>query len=155
MWTMTVCELRAEARRRGLRGYSKLRKAELIAFLAGDLVPAKPASPTVVSLRAECKSRGLRGYSRLRKSALLKLLDMAPPTDEQRIVAAIAALPTTLAETIASVKYMIRETTPTVEAIMKDRERRAVKNIRDAEPTEEGRLHWQSKLLAISGVVLQ
>ena len=33
--TGTVPELRAEAKRRGIKGYSKLRKKELIAVLAG------------------------------------------------------------------------------------------------------------------------
>ena len=43
---MRVAELKALARERGLRGYSRLRNAELIAFLQDNLQPStRPADP--------------------------------------------------------------------------------------------------------------
>ena len=63
---MTVARLRELARAKGLRGYSRLRKAAL----AGLVLPAL----TVAELRAECRRLGLRGYSRLRKRGLIERL---------------------------------------------------------------------------------
>ena len=44
---MRMTELRALARERGLRGYSKLRKAELVAFLqdGGNRTHMQPQQP--------------------------------------------------------------------------------------------------------------
>lgn len=67
---MTVTQLRAACKSRGLRGYSKLRKAELERMLAAPVETRQ----TVASLRAEAKRRGLRGYSRLTKAGLISLL---------------------------------------------------------------------------------
>lgn len=153
---MTVLELRTECRNRGLRGYSKLRKADLVALLAGDVVVGdgvSPPTPTVVELRAEAKLRGLRGYSRLRKGELLQLLGVRSKSDDDELVAAIAAMPPSLVETIAVAKYLIRETSPDVEAIMKDRERRGILAVRNGQPTVEGWKKWNERYAAACGVV--
>ena len=65
---MIVSTLKNLARERGLRGYSRLRKSELIRKLRE---PTTPREPTREELRQLARERGLRGYSRLRKSQLL------------------------------------------------------------------------------------
>ena len=42
---MRVVDLKTLARERGLRGYSRLRKAELIALLQNDLQPPRTSAP--------------------------------------------------------------------------------------------------------------
>lgn len=151
---MTVKKLREEAKRRGLKGFSRLRKADLVALLAGDAVPSTPATMTVVALRAECKARGLRGYSRLTKAALLKLLDMRPKTDDEQLVAAIATLPANLAETRAVYKYLAGIRTKPVLDVMTAREYQAAKSIRDQQETQAGWSRWNAKVATLAGVVL-
>ena len=53
---MTVPTLKNMARERGLRGYSRLKKPELIRKLREATPPREPTSE---------RERGLRGYSRL------------------------------------------------------------------------------------------
>ena len=65
----TVVKLRAEAKKLGCRGYSKLTKAELVKFIK----KCKPQS-TVAKLRAEAKKLGCRGYSKLTKAELVKFI---------------------------------------------------------------------------------
>ena len=80
---MTVTELKHEAKKRGLSGYSKLRKDELIKLLQTKkksyhkVVTAKKSkytTMTVAKLKQKAKKRGLSGYSKLRKAELIKLL---------------------------------------------------------------------------------
>ena len=66
---VTLRELRKQAKSRGLRGYSRLRKSDLIDFLANP-----PVHYTVRELKQQARERGLRGYSRLRKAELIDLL---------------------------------------------------------------------------------
>ena len=74
-WT----ELRALARARGLRGYTGLRKDELITFLWDNAMPERPVRPSnvlydalkMVELTALAREHGLQGYSRLRKAGLI------------------------------------------------------------------------------------
>ena len=68
---MIVSTLKNLARERGLRGYSRLNKSELIRKLRE---PTPPREPTREELRQLARERGLRGYSRLRKSQLLQRL---------------------------------------------------------------------------------
>ena len=67
---MNVLTLKNPARERGLRGYSTLRKVELIEQLINP-PPPKYKRAQLIQLARE---RGLRGYSRLRKSQLLQRL---------------------------------------------------------------------------------
>ena len=67
---MNVLTLKNLARERGLRGYSTLRKAELIE----QLINPPPPEYTRAQLIQLARERGLRGYSRLRKSQLLQRL---------------------------------------------------------------------------------
>ena len=67
---MNVLTLKNLARERGLRGYSTLRKAELIE----QLIKPPPPEYTRAQLIQLARERGLRGYSRLRKSQLLQRL---------------------------------------------------------------------------------
>ena len=68
---MIVSTLKNLAREGGLRGYSRLRKSELIRKLRE---PTPPREPTREELEQLARERGLRGYSRLRKSQLLQRL---------------------------------------------------------------------------------
>ena len=68
---MIIPTLKNLARERGLRGYSRLRKSELIRKLRE---PTPPREHTRAQLIQLARERGLRGYSRLRKSQLLQRL---------------------------------------------------------------------------------
>ena len=70
----TVDELRKMAKNRGLTGYSKLKKANLVNLLGRKASPQKVKSPTVDELRKIAKNRGLTGYSKLKKQNLKNLL---------------------------------------------------------------------------------
>ena len=67
---MKVSTLKNLARERGLRGYSRLRKSELIEQRKNP----PPLEYTRTQLRQLARERGLRGYSRLRKYQLLQKL---------------------------------------------------------------------------------
>ena len=67
---MIVSTLKNLARERGLRGYSRLRKAELIEQLRNPT----PLEYTKAELIQLARERGLRGYSRLNKAELLQRL---------------------------------------------------------------------------------
>ena len=68
---MIVSTLKNLARERGLRGYSRLNKSELIRKLRE---PTPLRDHTRAQLIQLARERGLRGYSRLRKSQLLQRL---------------------------------------------------------------------------------
>ena len=99
---LRVNELKALAKSRGLRGYSKLLKYELILFLESSEIGRKVRlmvkaeiidgiKESIISnyyLMEECriidlkdiaKSIGLRGYSKLRKAELIDLLKQSEP----------------------------------------------------------------------------
>ena len=67
---MNVLTLKNLARERGLRGYSTLRKVELIE----QLISPPPPKYTRAQLIQLARERGLRGYSTLRKAELLQRL---------------------------------------------------------------------------------
>ena len=67
---MIVSTLKNLARERGLRGYSRLRKAELIKQLRNPT----PLEYTKAQLIQLARERGLRGYSKLNKAELLNRL---------------------------------------------------------------------------------
>ena len=74
---MNVLTLKNLARERGLRGYSRLRKAELIKQLRNPT----PLEYTKAQLYQPARERGLRGYSRLRKVELIRRLREQPILD--------------------------------------------------------------------------
>ena len=67
----TILSLRAEAKKLGCRGYSKLTKAELIKFIKKC---KKSPTSTVAKLKAEAKKLGCKGYSKLTKAELVKFV---------------------------------------------------------------------------------
>ena len=68
---MIIPTLKNLARERGLRGYSRLKKSELIRKLREPIPPRDRTRTRLIHLARE---RGLRGYSRLRKAELLQRL---------------------------------------------------------------------------------
>ena len=81
----TVQSLRAEAKAKGVVGYSKMKKAELLEAVAHPELhrvrktPARKegAGPTVKDLKAIAKQAGLKGYSGRKKSELEAILRAA------------------------------------------------------------------------------
>lgn len=102
---MTVQELRAEAKRLGRQGYSKMNKEELLNLVRGGaraasplraVSPARVASPraqvlgdlnamTVADLKALAKQRGIGGYSKLNKSDIIALIQGARAPSPRRV----------------------------------------------------------------------
>lgn len=79
---MTVVQLRALAKAQGLKGYSRMVKADLIKTLSPAAAPAVVqdiARMTVVQLRTLARDRGLRGYSRMNKADLQAALRAPVP----------------------------------------------------------------------------
>ena len=68
---LTVKELKEIAKYRKIRGYYKMRKAELVAIFSGEVeAPKAEAKNTVKKLREIAKARGIKGYSKMRKAEL-------------------------------------------------------------------------------------
>lgn len=96
-------ELRALAKERGLTGYSKLTKPQLLERLGGEAKPVTVVKPAVkpagdlsklkvTELRALAKERGIVGYSKLTKPQLLERLGKppagVPPPESDLVIAA-------------------------------------------------------------------
>lgn len=89
----TVKELKSMCRANNIKGYSKLKKAELEklcgSFSKMTISPpkakakAKPATSlnklTVVQLKQMCREKNIKGYSKLKKAELIKLCAGSPP----------------------------------------------------------------------------
>ncbi|MDE0426334.1 MAG: DNA methyltransferase [Candidatus Poribacteria bacterium] len=78
---MKIKELRAELKKRELKGYSSLKKAQMIEYLLTGIPPLKNTVEQVdyremrtKELRAELKKRGLKGYSSLKKVQMIEYL---------------------------------------------------------------------------------
>ena len=72
----TVVQLRKMCKEKGIRGYSKWRKDELMKK-CGVSTARKSSKritkqPTMAQLRKMCKEKGIRGYSKWRKAELMK-----------------------------------------------------------------------------------
>ena len=74
----TVKQLKAECKKKGIKGYSKKKKAELIIYCSvTDEISSAPKGKkgvkiTVKELRKLCKSLKIKGYSKWKKAELLK-----------------------------------------------------------------------------------
>ena len=77
----TVENLRRIAKGRGLTGYSKMKKANLMSLL-GNIASTLPKvkSPTVNRLRERAKRLGFTGYSKMKKANLKQMLFGKPKT---------------------------------------------------------------------------
>lgn len=161
---MTVRELRAEAKRLGLRGYSRLRKASLLVMVerARGRRTVQDVR-TVAGLREECRARGLRGWSRLRKAELIELLANTrslaarEPSAEEVVLQEIATL-TTL-EDARSLARIMRAGNSGQPAPMADVQRwraieaRAVRQLRDGSTCDHQRRQWADRHIAVANGV--
>jgi len=74
----TVKQLKAECKKKGIKGYSKLKKKELILHcsvtdeISSAPKPKKKVKITVKELKKMCKKLKIRGYSKWKKAELLK-----------------------------------------------------------------------------------
>lgn len=90
--TKSVKELKSICKDKGVRGYSKMRKAQILEKLESLQFGEKSKafeSMTVKQLKVECRSLGIRGYSKLRKAEIVKLLvgnGSTPPMESESIV---------------------------------------------------------------------
>jgi len=86
----TVKQLKAECKKKGIKGYSKKKKAELIIYcsVTDEISSApkgkKPVKITVKRLRQMCKNLKIKGYSKWRKAELLKNCGPKPKPSSQR-----------------------------------------------------------------------
>ncbi len=68
---LTVKELKEIAKYRKIRGYYKMRKAQLVAIFSGEVEPPKAETKnTVKKLHEIAKARGIKGYSKMPKAEL-------------------------------------------------------------------------------------
>lgn len=160
---MTKAELMIKAKSLGLKGYSRKNKAGLLAMVERARLAAKSStstkSPTVAMMRAEAKARGLKGYSKLRKADMAALLAntarlaTVEPTDEEQIVATIAALPVDNRTPIAIARVHAGRATPADERHLKVRELTAVKILRDTATCERKRIKWTDRYIGLASGV--
>ena len=74
----TVKQLKAECKKKGIKGYSKLKKTELILHcsvtdeISSAPKKAKKTKITVKQLRQQCKKLKIKGYSKWKKAELMK-----------------------------------------------------------------------------------
>ena len=69
----TVPELKQMCRDKGIKGYSKLNKADLIKLCNSTKKVSKKGSDlTVPELKQLCRDKGITGYSKLNKAELIK-----------------------------------------------------------------------------------
>ena len=78
---LSVIELKKKCKESGLKGYSKLKKVELVQLLkkSQSKQETKKFAPkldklTVADLKKKCKEKGIKGFSKMKKNQLLKLL---------------------------------------------------------------------------------
>lgn len=131
---MTVKELKAAAKEKGLRGYSKLRKAELEKLLS---IPGK-FSQNCASLKAAARAAGIKGWYRMRKAELVAALEAVKPVDiEAEVMAELAEMTATLEESKALTRIMTGKGTQNDVLLWKGRRLRALKELRDSAETEK------------------
>ena len=91
---LSVIELKKKCKERGFKGYSKLKKVELVQLLKKPQPKqeTKKSAPkldklTVSDLKKKCKENGIKGFSKMKKNQLLKLLypeDVSVKKPEQK-----------------------------------------------------------------------
>ena len=111
MDSQTVSQLKVLAKNLGLRGFSRLRKAELINLInqprGVDTIP-----DTVPELKAFAKNLGLRGYSRLRKAELINLINKPRGVDTTPVTRPIPAPRTKVAKPIPAPRTKVTRPVP-------------------------------------------
>ena len=97
----TVPQLKAECKKKGIKGYSGKKKAELILYcsVTDEISSApkgkKPVKITVKELKKMCKKLKIKGYSKWRKAELLKKCGPKPkpkPSSRRRSPGGISGL---------------------------------------------------------------
>jgi hypothetical protein len=90
---LSLLQLRSLAKKKGLKGYSKMKKSELIQYIKhGDLKPS-PSRQSIsklglLQLQSLAKKKGLKGYSKMKKSELIQYIkhgDLKPSPSQQSI----------------------------------------------------------------------
>ncbi len=95
---MKLKELREELKKRGLKGHSSLKKAQMIEYLLTGIRPLKTTVKQMdyremrnKELRSELKKRGLNGYSSLKKVQMIEYLSTGiHPLKNDQISATVA-----------------------------------------------------------------
>lgn len=161
MQNRTVAELKTLAKSLGLKGYSRMRKAQLVAAIErAEVRPVAAKGQTVAQLKQICRDRKLTGWSRLSKAQLLSLVESTnqlaarEPSADEQIHAAISDV-TTVAD--AKVLHRIMRANnsgqPAASAdVMHWRriEAKAVKNLREAAATESQRKFWANRYVGVT-----
>ena len=63
----TVSELKDVCRSEGIKGYSRLRKSELVKLCKKKTKPKPKSKQTVKEIKKICRDKGIKGYSKIKE----------------------------------------------------------------------------------------
>jgi len=107
---MKVTELKAEARKRKIKGFSKMKKAELLAALKGAEPEAKPDAKPEVKKYKQDKQNGVYFHSRMMENLIVANDDAVIPAGvKRRNHEAIEFMITKLDDKLRSMRKEVRD----------------------------------------------